>query len=145
MRLQTNIKRMECPICFDPMTTVYTMKGCSHKMCKDCSQTLQSRPESLHFAFQAIYVIKAAPQIQLKCPLCRAVEPVKTAEELKEAFPDEYLEWMESELHRDNWGNSFSYSYENDYGMKEPRRKLPKMPKYINNRKVSKRWSGRKM
>jgi hypothetical protein len=112
-------------------------------MCHACSETLQSRPESVHYAFQAIYTVKAAPQIQLKCPLCRAVEPVKTAEELKEEFPDEYLEWMESELHRDQWGNTFSYEYD-DNEVPEVR-KPQKMPKHINNRKASKRWQGRKM
>ena len=80
-------------------------------MCRSCSRTLQKQPESKHYAFSAIFTIEV-PQIQLKCPLCRSLEPVKSAEVLKDEFPDEYLEWMESELHRDEYGNSFSYVYE---------------------------------
>ena len=137
--------KMECPICFEPIAHAYKMKGCSHKVCRACSRTLQEQPESVHFAFSAIYVIEAAPQIQLKCPMCRAVEPVKTAEELKDKFPDEYLDWMESELHRDEGDNTFSYVYENDYQMPVAKQKQPKIPKLVNNRKVTKRWQGRKM
>ena len=121
------------------------MKGCSHKMCRSCSRTLQAQPESVHFAFKAVYLLEAAPQIRLKCPLCRALEPVKTAEELKAEFPDEYLEWMESELHRDEWDNSFSYSYDYDYGVPVARPRMTKRPKLVNNRKAPKRWQGRKM
>jgi hypothetical protein len=90
-------------------------------------------------------VIEAAPQIQLKCPLCRAVEPVKTAEELKDEFPDEYLEWMESELHRDDWDDTFSFEYVSDDKATTRHPKRPKLPKHGNNRKVPKRWQGRKM
>ena len=136
---------MECPICLESMKHAYTMKGCTHTMCRACSRTLQAQPESVHFAFKAVFVLEAAPQIQLKCPLCRAVEPVKTAEELKEEFPDEYLEWMESELHRDEWDNSFSYTYVSGYTTPTSQRKPLKIPKHGNNRKVSKQWQGRKM
>jgi len=78
------------------MNHAYYMKGCIHKLCRGCSRTLQEQPESVHFAFKGVYVIEAAPQTRLKCPLCRAVEPVKTAEQLKDDYPEEYLEWMES-------------------------------------------------
>jgi len=104
---------------------------------------MQHLPENVHFAFRAVYVVEAAPQIQLKCPLCRAVEPVKSAEELKEEYPDAYLEWMEFELHRDDWDNTFSYSYETHCKM--VRSNMPKPSKHINNRRAKKLWRGHKM
>jgi hypothetical protein len=133
---------MECPICFEQMRAAYQLKGCCHKVCGTCKGRLQEQPESVYYAFQGVYLIEEAPQIQLKCPLCRALEPVKTAEELKAAYPEAYLEWMECELHRDEWGSSFSYTYE--YSGEPIRPKPRKMPK-LAKRPILKRWVGRKM
>jgi len=133
----------ECPICLEVMNAAYALKGCNHKVCLTCSRKMRDQPENVHYAFQAHYVLEAAPQIQIKCPLCRKAEPVKTAEELKELFPDAYLEWMESELHRDIHDNSFSFVYEDLPN--NPRRVIPKKAKLSNNRKVVKPWRGRKM
>ena len=82
---------MECPICFEQMRAAYQLKGCCHKVCGTCKGRLQEQPESVYYAFQGVFLIEEAPQIQLKCPLCRALEPVKTAEELKAAYPEAYL------------------------------------------------------
>jgi hypothetical protein len=134
---------MECPICFDEVEHVYQLKGCTHSVCVKCSDALKHQPESVHYAFSAVFVIESAPQIQLKCPLCRAKEPVKSAEELKDDYPDEYLEWMENELHRDEWGNTFSYVY---VDITKPVYKKPmKLPKLVNNRRSFKPWQKRKL
>lgn len=133
---------MECPICLDAMSEPYSLKGCSHVICRSCSKQLKDQPESVHYAFKAIFVIESAPQIQLKCPLCRALEPVKSADELKRAYPAEYLEWMENELYRDKYDDSFSYTY-----TEEVRPKHRSVVKIQNRQKrvIARRWQGRKM
>jgi len=129
---------MECPICFNAYK-LRALKGCAHEICNACYKQLASLDESVYYTLRAYYVADLY-QICVKCPMCRTVEPNMSVDELKTAYPDEYLKWMEFELHRSDDGSTYAFDYSPwNY---EPRSTKP--PKYVKPRKT-KRISGRKM
>jgi len=129
---------MECPVCFCGRKQ-RRLKGCTHSICNACYTQMASLDESVHYELQGVFVADI-PQIRIKCPLCRSVEPSLSVDELKHLYPDEYLTWMEYELHRDDAGRTFAYGFtSSNY---TPQKVTPQ--KYNTPRKV-KRYVGRKM
>ena len=86
---------MDCPVCLDIIEKPYYLKSCSHVMCDKCHRQLKKVSED--------FILPTVKMTPVKCPLCRKKETVS----LK---PVEYIQWMEIEMTRDEYG--FSYYHE---------------------------------
>jgi hypothetical protein len=101
----------ECPICFEPMKETYTLY-CNHSICLTCAKQCKklSTESCLNVTTNfPIYIKNGNP---IKGPLCRTLEPKYSVDEFKKYAPDKYNEWMQLELHCDEYGCSFHYYYE---------------------------------
>jgi len=109
------------------------MKGCSHSICYQCSKKLAAQPYSDYYALTS----HGPKQTQLICPLCRAVEPVKTAEELKHVYPDAYARWFNFQLYKEPCGCCCVLYKSISSGTRDHResiRTIPKLHKKSRNR-----------
>jgi hypothetical protein len=100
----------DCPICFEPMTSSYNLDNCQHTICWDCSRKCKEQSTEncidVHCNFP-VYIKNGNP---IKCPMCRTVEMKMSVDVFKHYDPDSYNEWIQLELHCDEYGESFYYS-----------------------------------
>ena len=102
----------ECPICFEPMKRQYKLDNCKHSICIKCAKHCKAQSKepcvNVHSTFH-IHIKNGNP---MKCPLCRTLEQQLTIDEFKKNNPECYNEWIQLELHCDEFGNSFYYHIE---------------------------------
>ena len=102
----------ECPVCFDPMKKMYQLDNCSHKMCISCAKQIKKRSEETCVKFNSEFLNYYNHASPIKCPLCRKLEKQWTVDDFKQNDPENYNEWIQLELHCDEWGSSFYYTKE---------------------------------
>jgi hypothetical protein len=97
----------ECPICFEPMKKKYQLDNCKHSICISCAKQCKARSEEPCVNINSTFQVHIKNGNPIKCPLCRTLEQQMTVDEFKKNDPDKYDEWMQLELHCDEWGSSF--------------------------------------
>lgn len=102
----------ECPICFEPMKSVYKLDNCNHSICWQCSRKCREQSTESCINVSCNFPISIKNGNPIKCPLCRQVEFKMTVDDFKKYDPESYDEWMQLELHCDEFGESFYYSTE---------------------------------
>jgi hypothetical protein len=63
-------------ICFNEMSSVYKMKGCSHTICTLCAEQMKDMPSSIAYPLSNVFTVKCQGVSCLRCPYCRIREPV---------------------------------------------------------------------
>lgn len=102
----------ECPICFEPIKKRYKLTNCNHKICVACARQCKSLSEESCVDVKSNFLVHYNNANPIKCPLCRTMESKWTVDEFKIFDPDNYNEWIQLELHCDEWGSSFYYYQE---------------------------------
>lgn len=105
----SSIKMEECPICFEPMKNAYILHNCKHAICNTCAKQCKSRSTESCLSIKSTFEIHNKNGNPIKCPLCRTIELQLTVDEFKKYDPDRYNEWIQLELHCDEFGCSFYY------------------------------------
>ena len=100
----------ECPICFEPMKSEYNLDNCNHSMCLSCSRKCKEQSTENCIDVNSNFPIFIKNGNPIKCPLCRQVELKMTVDDFKRYDPESYEEWMQLELHCDEFGESFYYT-----------------------------------
>ncbi len=91
---------MECPVCLDTIEKPYLLKSCTHVLCVKCYRQLKKVSES--------FILPTVKKTPIKCPLCRKKEVISLN-------PTEYIQWLEIELTRDEYGTSYYHETTTKY------------------------------
>jgi hypothetical protein len=102
----------ECPICFEPLKQIYQLDNCKHSICVACARQCKARSEETCVNINSTFQVHYKNGNPIKCPLCRTLEQQWTVDEFKKNDPECYNEWIQLELHCDEWGSSFYYHKE---------------------------------
>ena len=93
-------RKMECPVCLDTIEKPYYLKSCSHVLCVKCYRQLKKVSDA--------FILPTVKMTPVKCPLCRKKEVISLN-------PVEYIQWMEIELTRDEYGTSYYHVMDTNY------------------------------
>lgn len=110
---------MDCPVCLDTIVNPYFLKSCSHVMCVKCYRQLKKVSED--------FILPTVKMTPIKCPLCRKKEDISLN-------PAEYIQWMEIEMTRDEYGCSFYHEIITNY--KPWQVAKPKIPKQVKRNRM---------